>query len=66
MEDRLRKEELLTTTQVARLLNVHPNTVRKWAKKGLMRPYRLGTRGDARFSGDEIRRFIEVDDGAGR
>jgi len=50
--------EMLTTTEAARLLYVHPNTVRQWTKKGLIRAYRLGTRGDRRFNRKEIECFI--------
>ena len=50
--------EMLTTTEVARLLYVHPNTVRQWTKKGLIRAYRLGTRGDRRFNRKDIDSFI--------
>jgi len=50
--------EMLTTAEVARLLHVHPNTVRQWSNKGLIRAYRLGTRGDRRFDRKDIERFI--------
>jgi excisionase family DNA binding protein len=50
--------EMLTTTEVARLLYVHPNTVRQWTKKGLIHAYRLGTRRDRRFNRKDIERFI--------
>ena len=50
--------EMLTTTVVARLLHVHPNTVRQWNNKGMFHAYRLGTRGDRRFDRKEIERFI--------
>jgi excisionase family DNA binding protein len=50
--------EMLTTAEVARLLHVHPNTVRQWSNKGMIRAYRLGTRGDRRFDRKDIERFI--------
>ena len=50
--------EMLTTTEVARLLYVHPNTVRQWSNKGLFHAYRLGTRGDRRFDRKDIEHFI--------
>ena len=50
--------EMLTTAEVARLLHVHPNTVRQWSNKGLIRAYRLGTRGDRRFDRKDVERFI--------
>ena len=50
---------MLTTTEVAHLLHVHPNTVRRWANKGLLPAYRLGTRGDRRFKRKEVEAFIK-------
>jgi excisionase family DNA binding protein len=40
---------MLTTNEVARLLNVHINTIRRWSNSGILRTYRIGTRGDRRF-----------------
>jgi excisionase family DNA binding protein len=40
---------MLTTSEVARLLNVHINTVRRWTNYGILRTYRIGSRGDRRF-----------------
>ena len=51
---------MLTTTEVAHLLHVHPNTVRQWANKGLLPTYRLGTRGDRRFKREEVETFIKL------
>ena len=53
-----RNSGLLTTTQVARYLNVHPNTVRQWANKELIHAYRLGPRGDRRFKREELDNFL--------
>ena len=49
---------MLTTTEVAHLLHVHPNTVRHWANKQLLHAYRLGTRGDRRFEWEEVDDFL--------
>ena len=51
--------EMLSTTEVARLLRVHPNTVRHWANKGLLHAYRLGSRGDRRFKQEEVDSFLK-------
>ena len=51
---------MLTVSEVARLLHVHPNTVRKWQKQGLLRAYRLGRRGDRRFPLPEVERFLNA------
>lgn len=40
---------MLKTNEVARLLNVHINTVRRWSNSGILRAYRIGARGDRRF-----------------
>ena len=40
---------LLTVQEVAKLLAVHPNTVRRWSDQGMLKAYRLGRRGDRRF-----------------
>jgi len=50
---------LLTSGDVARLLNIHVNTVRRWNKQGIIRAYRIGSRGDRRFEREEITRLLE-------
>jgi excisionase family DNA binding protein len=59
MEAKRSNSAMLTTTEVAHLLRVHPNTVRHWANKGLLPVYRLGTRGDRRFKRKEVEAFIK-------
>ena len=49
---------LLTARQVARLLNVHVNTVRRWNDRGILKAYRIGPRGDRRFDKAEIEGFL--------
>ena len=49
---------LLTTSDVARLLNIHINTVRRWSNEGKLRAYRIGSRGDRRFQQDDIAVFL--------
>jgi excisionase family DNA binding protein len=49
---------MLTMREVARLLNVHINTVRRWNGKGMLKAYRIGPRGDRRFSRDDIAMFL--------
>jgi excisionase family DNA binding protein len=49
---------MLTTHEVARLLNVHINTVRRWSNLGALRTYRIGSRGDRRFERKDIFNFL--------
>ena len=53
--------EMLTTSEAARLLRVHPNTIRQWSNKRLLHAYRLGPRGDRRFKRKDIELFITLD-----
>jgi excisionase family DNA binding protein len=49
---------MMTTSDVAHLLNVHINTVRRWGDRGVLRAYRIGPRGDRRFHRDDIAMFL--------
>jgi excisionase family DNA binding protein len=52
-------EPMLTTSEVARILRVHINTVRRWANQGVLTSYRIGSRGDRRFKKVDIDRFCD-------
>ena len=49
---------MLTVREVAQLLHVHPNTLRRWSNQGRIRAYRITPRGDRRFKREEIVRFL--------
>jgi len=49
---------MLTVREVARLLHIHPNTLRRWSNRGRIRAYRITPRGDRRFKREEIARFL--------
>jgi len=51
-------DPMLTTSEVARLLNVHINTVRRWSNQGVLKTYRIGSRGDRRFHREDIAKFL--------
>jgi len=49
---------MLTVKDVARLLNIHVNTVRRWSDQNIIRAYRITHRGDRRFRQEDIARFL--------
>ena len=55
------RNAMLTTTEVANLLHVHTNTVRRWSDLGILKAYRICSRGDRRFyRADIARHFIKT------
>src|ERR1700675_3593595 len=48
----------LSVTKAARLLGVHPNTVRAWSDAGRLRYYRINPRGDRRYRLGDLPRFL--------
>jgi len=55
----LNSSDMLTTGDVARLLGLHVNTVRRWRSKGILKSYRINPRGDSRFRREDIESFLE-------
>jgi excisionase family DNA binding protein len=49
----------LRTPEAARYLGVHVETVRNWARKGVIPAAKLGNRGGFRFRRDDLDRFLE-------
>ena len=45
---------MLTVKEVARMLHIHENTVRRWSGRGILKSYRIGPRGDRRFKRADI------------
>jgi len=56
---------MLTIREVARLLHVHPNTLRRWSNAGRIKAYHINQRGDRRFKREEIAHFLDELDGHG-
>jgi excisionase family DNA binding protein len=54
-------EPMLTTSEVARILNLHINTIRRWSNQGILKAYRIGSRGDRRFKKEDIGEFFSSD-----
>jgi excisionase family DNA binding protein len=51
-------ETMLTTRQVADFLQVSICSVRRWSDRGLLKFYRVGSRGDRRYWRDDVLRFL--------
>ena len=59
MARRKHTNALLTSSEVARMLNVHINTIRRWSNQGILKAYRIGPRADRRFQREEIAAFLD-------
>jgi excisionase family DNA binding protein len=51
-------ETMLAAKDVASLLNLHVNTVRRWNNEGILKAYRMGPRGDRRFPREDVLRLV--------
>ena len=51
-------DRMLTVREVSMLLHVHPNTLRRWAGKGLIKSVCITPRGDRRFISRDIDQFL--------
>ena len=49
---------MLSVHDVAHILNVHINTVRRWGNSGIVKVYRIGPRRDRRFRLEDIARLL--------
>jgi len=50
--------KLLKISEAAKLLNVHPNTLRKWDRKGIFIAVRFGERRDRRYRKEDIMKLV--------
>jgi len=51
--------EILTLKQTCVILNLHPNTLRGWDNRGILRAIRYGTRGDRRYRKEDVLKIIK-------
>ncbi len=58
MVNNSRISAIIATAEVAQLLHIHTNTVRRWSDKGVVKSYRIGSRGDRRFPQEDIIRLL--------
>lgn len=52
--------QLLTIQQVAKMLNVHSETLRRWDKNGRLKAIRVGSRGDRHYRKEDIEKLIKI------
>jgi len=48
----------MTPREVARMLHVHINTLRRWSDQDVIRAYRIGSRGDRRYIREDVTQFL--------
>lgn len=54
--------ELLTLEEAGKILKVHPGTLRRWDKEGLLKAVRIGSRrgiGDRRYRKEDIENYLK-------
>ncbi|MBD3280053.1 NUDIX domain-containing protein [Candidatus Dojkabacteria bacterium] len=49
---------LISISEACEILNVHPNTLKRWEIEGLVNPIRFGKRGDRKYKKQEIDSLI--------
>ena len=49
---------LVTLREARQLLNVHENTLRRWADRGLIKVYRVGPGRHRRFNREDLAAFV--------
>lgn len=53
--------QLLTLKQACEILQCHPNTLRDWDKKGILKAVRIGQRKDRRYRKQDILSLLKED-----
>lgn len=56
-------EELLTLSEASQILKVHPNTLRLWDKKSVLKAIRIGIKKVRRYKKEDIEKFISHKNG---
>lgn len=59
MVKRSKNPELLTLKETCEILKVHPNTLRQWDKKGILKAVRFGVRKDRRYIKENLLKFMK-------
>jgi len=61
-KNEIKLPKLLTINQVAKIINVHPATLRRWDKAGELKAIRVGTRrgvGERRYHREDVVKLIK-------
>jgi len=53
--------EILTISEAAEILRVTPLTLKRWEKKGRIQPIRINSRGDRRYTKQQILALLGAD-----
>ncbi len=61
MDEKKDLPELLTIRYICSRLQIHPNTLRQWEKKGLIKCFRIGVRGDRRYLKADVLKMFQRD-----
>jgi excisionase family DNA binding protein len=51
---------LITVSEAAKLLNVHQNTLRRWSDQGIINTFKIGARGDRRYTVSDVQHLLLV------
>lgn len=51
---------LYTLKEACELLKVHPQTMRQWDRKGVLKAIRVGIRGDRRYRKEDIAKLMKT------
>lgn len=51
--------DILTLAEACAILHCHPNTLRNWDNRGVLKAIRFGTRKDRRYKKDDILVFLD-------
>jgi len=49
---------LFNVSEVANLFHIHPNTLRRWSDRGIIRSFRLNNRGDRLYRRFDVYHFL--------
>ena len=51
--------DILTLTEVSKMLNLHPNTLRNYDANGTLKALRLGEKGTRRYRRTDVENFLK-------